>query len=251
MRSTGRPSLAEAFEWAKVRGDALLGGLLERTPTGPHSIGVHRLLAGAMLAAGLPELPRALRRREAAGGPGRSEAFADQFTAWTGEGAAASAEAVSTPQSQHPLDGHASEGPTGLSASAIASGRADAERIGSFIAGSIGALWGVVPDAQRGAVALAPDGARLGSSAALSRLRVGRTVLDVRYRSTGDLVSIGVRRGAGPPILLDCSLRGEECSGILVDGESVAGSRVRFEVREAHDVQFHLSGQPPLSSPPS
>jgi hypothetical protein len=123
----------------------------------------------------------------------------------------------------------------------IASGELGASGIASFLAGAIGGLWGVRPQALDGMLWLAPDAMRLGSSAALSRLRVGRSVLDVRFRSSAEIVSLAVRRGAGPAIVTEISVRGVPIAEMLVDGEAVAGSRARFEVRDAHDVQFHLS----------
>ena len=251
MRSTALQHLADAFDWAKVRADVLLGGLLEQIQAGDHPPEAAIPLAHALLAAGLSHLPRALRRRLLAPGNDDFVRFAELTAAWTGE-----------PQDATALQGGPELLPamTETSASAefrvpavdaIASGALESSRLASFLAHAMGTLWGVVPDALNAAVTLAPDMTRLGDSAALSRLRVGRTVADVRCRIRGELVSIGVRRGAGPPIVVDCSVRGLPVVDMLVDGMPVAGSRVRFELREAHDVQFHLRGRPPLSSAPS
>ena len=250
MRSTAHPQLADAFDWAKVRADALLGGPLE-LDAGQHPPGEAIPLAHALLAAGLSHLPRALRRRLLASGDDESVRFGGRTAAWTGELHDA-AEPGTRPELQPAMIESDADVAFDLpEVDAIASGGIESSRLASFLAGAIGTLWGVVPDALNARVTLAPDVTRLGDSAALSRLRVGRTVADVRCRSRGELVSIGIRRGAGPPIVVDCGVRGLSVTDVLVDGVSVAGSRVRFELREAHDVQFHLRGRPPLSSAPS
>ena len=252
MRSSGIAGLSDAYDWAKVRGDALLGGGLDMAVRGradeSRSLA---LLAEGMLSAGLSQLPRALRRSEATAGVALRSGYAAQFDAWVGESGATDGEGGAR---LRPAGDSARDGDTALRVPAleeVASGQLDAPGVAGFLAGAIGRLWGVRPDAPRGEVSLAPDAARLGPSAALSRLRIGRTVLDVRFRRQGDLVSVAVRRGAGPPIVLDCSLRGVPFAELLLDGEPIAGARARFDVRDAHDLQFHLSGRPPLSSPPS
>lgn len=256
MRSSGIPGLSDAFDWAKVRGDALLGRGLDTTVRG--RAGEPRLLpllAEGMLAAGLSQLPRALRRSGLAADVVLPTSYATRFRAWVGDDESAESR-PGAPRGRP--NGSARnrderEGPADLrvpALEAIASGRLDAPGLAEFLMGAIG-LWGVLPDAAHGEITLAPDAARLGSSAALSRLRIGRSVLDVRFRRQGDLVSVAVRRGAGPPVVVDCGLRGVSISEVLLEGEPIAGSRARFEVRDAHDLQFHLSDQPPLSSPPS
>lgn len=242
MRSAGIPALADAFDWAKIRGDALLGGLLEGTIAGEDASAAQALLAGGLLAAGLSHLPRALRRRHAAGAMAGSGVSAAQLAAWTGD-AGIGADATVPIEAPHSGPGQSDDGDIGeVRAHDIAAGQVAAPGVASILSRSIGGIWGVVPDAPRGLVTLAPDPAVLGGSAALSRLRIGRTVLDVRVRSRGELVSVGVRRGSGPPIVMDCTLRGATVAEMLVDGEAVGGTRSRFEVRDAHDVQFHLGG---------
>lgn len=257
MRSSGISALSDAFDWAKVRGDALLGSGLDRTVRGHagESSMLTRLAEG-MLAAGLSQLPRALRRGGLAGDVVLPSDYTAVFDAWVGEREAAEARPGASPvrRDDSARKGDEPDGSTDLRLPAleeVASGRLDAPGVAAILEGAIGRLWGVHPGAPRGEVMLAPDVVRLGGSAAVSRLRIGRTVLDVRFRRQGDLVSVSVRRGAGPPILIDCSLRGVTFSEVLLDGEPIAGPRTRFEVRDSHDLQFHLSAQPPLSSPPS
>jgi hypothetical protein len=248
MRSTGIPSLEAAFDWAKVRGDALLGGLLRETQPGADPLPTIVSLAEGMLAAGLSEHARMLRRTPALseGEPGTAAARLD---VWTGESelSAVPRDANQPILAERFLPAAFRAPPV----EEIASGAVDAGGIAALLTAAIGGLWGVLPDAPHGAVTLGPEAASLGSSAALSRLRIGRTVLDVRLRSRGEIVSVAVRRGAGPAIVVDCTLRGVPVAETLVDGEAMRGARGRFEVRDAHDVQFHLSAQPPLSSPPS
>jgi hypothetical protein len=257
MRSSGIAGLSDAFDWAKIRGDAVLGSHLDRAARGrADDSRVLALLAEAMLAAGLSQLPRALRRGSLASGVVLPPSFTTHFEAWAGEGGAAGTGRDATSHSRSDDGRHdewldASTRPEVPALDEIASGQLGAPGLAAFLGGAIARLWGVHPDAPGGGATLAPDAAHLGSSAALSRLRIGRTVLDVRFRRRGDIVSLAVRRGAGPAIVVDCGVRGLPFSEVLVDGEPIAGSRARFEVRDAHDLQFHLSGQPPLSSPPS
>jgi hypothetical protein len=172
--------------------------------------------------------------------------FGNAFDAWTGE---PGAEAAQRPTAAASPTAEAASGdalkPT---ATEIASGHAGSHGVASLLIDSLGSLWGVGPDAVHGSVTLAPDVATLGGSAALSRLRVGRSVLDVRMRRRGEVVSLAVRRGSGPPIGVDCTVRGAAVSEVLVDGHAVGGVRARFEARESHDIQLHLRAGPPLSS---
>ena len=241
MRSAGMPTLADAFDWAKIRGDALLGGMLADGAHSEDSTATPWLLAEAMLAAGLPHLPRALRRRETAAASAGHADWASRVSAWTGEAEQGADESVSPAPPPTGIERPIAPELRVPAAEEIASGELGASGIASFLAGAIGGLWGVRPQALDGMLWLAPDAMRLGSSAALSRLRVGRSVLDVRFRSSAEIVSLAVRRGAGPAIVTEISVRGVPIAEMLVDGEAVAGSRARFEVRDAHDVQFHLS----------
>ncbi|MGE5925749.1 MAG: hypothetical protein ACM357_00220, partial [Gemmatimonadota bacterium] len=252
MRSSGFPGLADAYDWAKVRGDALLGSGLDAAVRGGagDSLGL-TFLAQGMLAAGLSQLPRALRRSVPPGRLALPPAFAAEFDAWAGEGEADDAGHRPAPGPARDITEDEVTRLRVPGLEEIARGQLGGSGLAEFLGGAIGRLWGIRPDATRGEVTLAPDAALLGPSAALSRLRIGRTVLDVRFRRQGDLVAVALRRGAGPPIVVNGSLRGVSFAEVLLDGEPIAGPRTRFEVRDAHDVQFHLSGRPPLSSPPS
>ncbi|HEU4830522.1 MAG TPA: hypothetical protein VFT04_15120 [Gemmatimonadales bacterium] len=252
LRAATIPGLADAFDWAKVRADALLGAWIAGDRVGLHGPAVHRLLAEGLLAAGLSQLPRALRRQLDTNEGGDPAEYSKMIAAWTGELPGGSDSARSGRRQERERERPADGGHEVIPGShAIATGQVDASGIASVLAGAIRSLWGVVPDAQRGVVQIAPDLAQLGGSAALSRLRIGRTVLDVRLRWRGEVVSIAIRRGAGPPIAVDCALRSAEVGELLVDGQAVTGSRARFEVRDAHDLQMRLLGGPPLSSAPS
>jgi hypothetical protein len=246
MRSAQAGVLAEAFEWGKIRGDAMLGAWIAGDREDVSADHVALRLADALLAAGLSQHARTLRREaRAAGAAGTGEAI--RFAAWIGE----------------------AEGPTGgnqerAAGARLAPARIDeidipdpgevgrghvgADGVASFLTGAVCGLWGIEPDAPHAFVRLAPDLDRLGLSAALSRLRVGPTVLDVRLRRRGEIASLAIRRGVGPPIMMDCTVRGAEVGELIVDGQVVGGPRARFEVRESHDVQLHLRAGPPLSS---
>ena len=248
MRAAGLAGLDDAVEWAKVRADALLGAWLAGEPderSGEAAAGIR--LAEGLLAAGLTHLPRTLQRRGVGEDLPGWHTFEQQFAVWTREPESADgglpATDVFSPSAEAALD--RAPAPT---AAEIASGRVDAERVASLLIGSLGSLWGVGPDAARGRVTLAPDIATLGEAAALSRLRVGRSVLDVRVRRRGEVVSLAVRKGAGPPIAVDCTIRGAAVRDVLIDGHPVGGMRARFEARASHDVQLHLRAEPPLSS---
>lgn len=250
MRAAPRASLADAFEWGKIRADALLGGWIAGHRKGMDDAGVALQLADGLLAAGLSQHARMLRR----GGPAPGIAGAGDasgFAAWMGEPPAASDSADDRRTGDPAAPGPSTDLIAVPDPVDIATGRVGAEGVASFLAGAVRGLWGVEPDAPRAAVRLDPNLQQLGPSAALSRLRVGRTVLDVRLRHRGEIVSMAIRRGAGPPIMMDCTVRGAHADELLVDGQAIGGGRARFEVRESHDVQLHLRAGPPLSSAPS
>ena len=248
MRAAGLAGLDDAVEWAKVRADALLGARLAGDLDELAGAAAEIRLAEGLLAAGLTHLPRTFYRRGTGEDLRGWRAFEQQFVAWTRE-PDESAEAglpatdVSSPPAEAALD--RARAPA---AAEIAGGRVDAESVASLLIGSLGSLWGVGPDAPHGRVMLAPDLVTLGGAAALSRLRVGRSVLDVRVRRRGEVVSLAVRKGAGPPIAVDCTIRGATVRDVLIDGHPVGGMRARFEARASHDVQLHLRAEPPLSS---
>src|SRR5690606_17382643 len=95
------------------------------------------------------------------------------------------------------------------------------------------------PDAPRGEVALAPALPANGTLGAVSRLRIGRTVLDLRLRRRAGMVSFAVRRGAGPKIIASCDLRHLAASEVLLDGEPLGAAAARFEVEGEHELLIH------------
>ncbi len=247
MRAAGVPGLDDAVEWAKVRADALLGARLAGDLDElPDAAAAEIRLAEGLLAAGLTHLPRTYHRRAAGRDLPGWPAFERQLDAWTGESDAADVPLPMAEASPPPAEAVIERALA--PASDLACGGVDAEGIASLLVGSLGSLWGVNADAVHGRVTLAPDVATLGGSAALSRLRVGRSVLDVRMRRRGEVVSLAVRKGAGPPIAVDCTIRGASVREVLIDGHAVGGARARFEARESHDIQLHLGAEPPLSS---
>ena len=249
MRSAQAEPLADAFEWGKIRADALLGAWRAGDRNGVSDPHVALRLADALLAAGLSGHARAWRRETRALGAAGADALTC-FAAWIGE-----ADDANEAAAVRAVDDRLAPVPIGEveipEPAAVGSGQAGADAVATFLTGAVRGLWGIEPDAPHASVRLAPELDRLGSSAALSRLRVGRSVLDVRLRRRGEVASMAIRRGAGPPIMMDCTVRGAEVGELIVDGEAVGGSRARFEVRESHDVQLRLCAVPPLSSPPS
>ena len=249
MRSGEVGPLADAFEWGKIRADAMLGAWMAGDQEVVSDAHAALGLADALLAAGLSQHARALRREAGAlGAAGVGEAT--RFAAWIGEPGDPT-EGAGKRAAGDPL-GPARTDPIDIpDPGEVGTGRVGADGVAAFLTGAVLGLWGIEPDAPRASVRLAPDLDRLGSSAALSRLRVGRSVLDVRLRRRGEVASLAIRRGAGPPIMMDCTVRGAHVGELIVDGQSIGGPRARFEVREWHDVQLHLHAGPPLSSAPS
>ena len=72
-----------------------------------------------------------------------------------------------------------------------------------------------------------------------SRLRVGRTVLDLHYRRRGGTTQITVRRGSGPPIVVDCDAGDPAPAAAELDGIAMGSSRLRFEASGDHEILLH------------
>jgi hypothetical protein len=98
--------------------------------------------------------------------------------------------------------------------------------------------WGLrsLPDALEIAPALASGTPGLEAS----RLRVGRTLLDVAFRVRGDRALVRIARRFGPPLVVRVRLRGGVILSTLVDEVPVGGDVASLVVEATHDVTFYL-----------
>ncbi|HET9294828.1 MAG TPA: hypothetical protein VFO06_11085 [Gemmatimonadales bacterium] len=100
---------------------------------------------------------------------------------------------------------------------------------------AIAGLWGVRPDAVNQAVAIQPWLPPGWEGMAIERLRVGRSVLDVRLRRRFGQVVARVERTHGPRIHVEFRLRGVAApSSVLVDDVELGGARAGFEADGHH-----------------
>jgi hypothetical protein len=102
--------------------------------------------------------------------------------------------------------------------------------------------WGVAPDAPNGAVGLRPRLPAGWGRAGLSRLRIGRTILELRFRRRSAVTQLGVRRVMGPAIAVDCELPGVPVDAAELDGVALGSGRARFEATGEHELILHGPG---------
>ena len=102
--------------------------------------------------------------------------------------------------------------------------------------------WGIEPDAPNGAVRLRPRLPGGWSRAGLSRLRIGRTILELRYRRRNAVTQLAVRKVMGPPITVDCELPGVPVDAAELDGVPLGSGRARFEATAEHELVLHGPG---------
>lgn len=92
-------------------------------------------------------------------------------------------------------------------------------------------LWGITPGALEGTVTLAPQLPDAWPEMTLERLRIGSTSLDVRVRRRPGGLAVKCRVTRGPPIVVQLAPELPfQPTGILLDGEQLAGPTVRFTV---------------------
>lgn len=105
-------------------------------------------------------------------------------------------------------------------------------------------LFGVVPDALHGTVNLSPHLPATWNEAALRRLRVGATVLDLRLRRRGETVTLYLEKRSGPRIRVTACLRGAPAlQGVTINEEPVGSARAVFELDGTAEVRYRaLSG---------
>ena len=102
--------------------------------------------------------------------------------------------------------------------------------------------WGIEPDAPNVAVRLRPRLPAGRGRAGLSRLRIGRTILDLRLRQRGAVTQIAFRKVMGPAIAVDCELPGVPVDAAELDGVVLGSARARFEASGEHELILHGPG---------
>lgn len=99
--------------------------------------------------------------------------------------------------------------------------------------------WGIGHDGLRGVLFLAPQVSGSEAESACPPFRAGRSVIRLRLRRRPSTVVLGVEIAFGPPLRVEVDLPLAPVGGaVLVDGEPVAGPRVAFEARGAHEIQW-------------
>ena len=102
--------------------------------------------------------------------------------------------------------------------------------------------WGIEPDASGGSVRIRPQLPAGDARAALSRLRIGRTILDLRLRRRGPTAQLSVRKVMGPPLVVDCALPDLDADAVELDGVSLGAAHARFEATGEHEFIVHAAG---------
>jgi len=219
------PELDRAFGWAKVNLEAMLEA---RPHLGRQVAGDAIGVACATLAIGDRDIARDVLRPLRLGENGADRApllrLADYYARWTGE---------PVPRVTAARGGiEASDTVFELTGS-----RGDPA---ALVLGVIEGLWGIRPDAPRGAVRVRPSLPAGWPEMALRRLRVGPTTLDLRVRRRPGRTVVMVRRTGGPPIRLTVGLRGRTATGpVMIDQTEVGGQEVSFTPDDSHEVDFH------------
>jgi hypothetical protein len=257
------PSVGAALDSAKLALDASLAeipglgrGVAAATPPGAVSLADAAGCAEALLAAGHREAARGLVRMSAQAGtapariglrghlvPGgaaeraRLHALVARYAAWTGDGEMLErvraglelALGTSIDEALAAAPGAALEPPAG-----------DAWRAAAApVARVVERLWGIVPDALRGGVAVRVSLPAEWERMALRRLRVGGTVLDLACRRRLGRMSVDVQRSFGPPIGVAVGVATSSAPTLVtVDDVELGGGQARFAATERHRVDF-------------
>jgi len=64
-------------------------------------------------------------------------------------------------------------------------------------------------------------------------------VLDLHYRRRRGTTQISVRRGSGPPIVVDCDVSDPAPAAAELDGIAMGSTRLRFEASGDHEILLH------------
>ncbi|MBW8771872.1 MAG: hypothetical protein JF590_01040, partial [Gemmatimonadetes bacterium] len=110
-------------------------------------------------------------------------------------------------------------------------GRGDRAPYPAVDQGAASALgrWHIIPAALEGMVSLAPELPAGWPDMTLERLRVGETSLDLRVKRRPTGIAVKLRVTRGPPLVVALAPRLDFTpTGILLDGELLAGPTVRF-----------------------
>jgi familyl 116 glycosyl hydrolase-like protein len=101
-------------------------------------------------------------------------------------------------------------------------------------------MWGVVPDAIGRSVSLAPHLPDGWGEMTLRRLRVGGTLLDCRLRRRGGALVLNLAVVTGPPIRVNCVLRGDRPGRLLLDDDPLGGpgGAAGFELRSEAELRL-------------
>jgi hypothetical protein len=224
---TPDPGVDRAFALAAAQAEALV-----RREEGITDAERSRL-ASALLGAGIRSPARDLLRRSAerSAGAGTVGALARAYRAWAVDESGPD-ETPSLAPSDPPTDIREAAGELARDPEAP---RAVARMLEAALTG----LWGVAPDAQAGAVSIHPELPAEWPSMALTRLRIGRTVLDLDLRRLRAGLGMRIRRVTGPALVATVEPRPPMPGPTVVDDVELPGSRVRFEVTGRHDLVFH------------
>ena len=223
---TPDPVVDRAFALALDSAESLLGG----PPGSPGALS----LVGALLGAGVRAPARRLLAAASATEAAHIGGLAARYDAWVGDGPAGAPGRAAPATPTVPLE-------TAVAA-ALSEPRSPAAMAGLLDAVILG-LWGVQPDARAGAVTLRPALPSTWRSMALTRLRVGRSILDFEVRRRRENLSVHVRRAAGPSVVLTLEPRPALPGPTVVNDVELQGGRARFEVTDTHDVLVHGSSE--------
>lgn len=175
------------------------------------------------------------------GGPGDAGHFvhlARRHFAWTAD-ASLRDELSATVAMAETLAATAQGGGAGSRAEAKPGAEHDA---GEELRAVIEVLWGIDPDAPNGAIRLRPRLPAGWSRVGLSRLRIGRTVLELRFRRRNAVTQLALRKVMGPAITVDCELPGVPVDAAELDGVALGSGRARFEATGEHELILHGPG---------
>lgn len=121
-------------------------------------------------------------------------------------------------------------------------GPAQGEGAGEELRAILEDEWGIDPDAPNGAVRVRPRLPAGWGRAGLSRLRIGRTILELRFRRRSAVIQLAVRKVMGPAIAVDCEFPGVPVDAAELDGVALGSGRARFEATGDHELILHGSG---------
>ena len=132
-------------------------------------------------------------------------------------------------------------GPPDLEALLAAPGTVAIASPARLLRGVLCDLWGIEHDAPGGGLVLAPRLPAGWPRMALSRLRIGGSVVDCQLQRRPGRMVLRVRCRSGSPLPLTAGLPGVDVASVGVDGIALGGSRARFELASEHEVVFDVA----------